>query len=136
MNYFNVAGEANRSYKGVNNKYALIANVANNYIDNQFEFIKDVIFGTTKAKIKKEKETARIQNALSTLSNQQQYVLDLKLQAATSENAKLKIFSETLTTYSGQKFGLVQQKENQLAVIFIVGSTVVLGAILLFKKYN
>ena len=136
MKQFNVAGEANRSYKGVDNPYSALANVANNYVDNQFELIKDVLFGTTKSKIARENEAARVQNALNNLSNQQQYVLNLKLQAAKNENEKLKIFADSLTAYSGQRFEVVQKKENQLALIMILGSVVVFGAILLFKKKN
>jgi|GEM_PF-4295957 len=134
MIYFNVAGEKDRSYKGVNNEYAAIANVANNYVDNMFELGKDLIFGTTKAKIKREDERARVQNALDNLSNQQKYVLNLKLQEATTEAAKQKVFADLLTQFSGQRFELSQKSNLQTGLIVIGGAVLLFGAILLFKR--
>lgn len=134
MIYFNVAGEKDRSYKGVKDPYSALANVANNYVDNQFEFFKDILFGTTKAKIARENEAARVQNALNNLSNQQKYVLDLKLQAAKNEAEKQKIFADTLTALSGQRFELSQKSNLQTGLIVIGGAVLLFGAILLFKR--
>ena len=133
MYYYNATGK-DSNYDGVNNKFAAIANVANNFVDNQFDFVKDLLFGTTKAKIARENEKARVQNALSALSNQQKYVLDLKLQSATTEREKQKIFAETLTALSGQKFEVAQKSTYQMAFIGIGGAVLLFTVIYLYKK--
>ena len=132
--YYNNASGKDSNYDGVNNKFAAIANVANNFVDNQFDLVKDLLFGTTKAKIARENEKSRVQNALGALSNQQKYVLDLKLQSATTEREKQKIFAETLTALSGQKFEVGQKSTYQMAFIGIGGAVLLFTVIFLYKK--
>jgi hypothetical protein len=103
-------------YGGVNNIYAAGAKVADNYINNQFELVKDIKFRLN----------------LAQLDNQQKFLLAQRLQDAQNETEKLKILSE----FAGMTGQSKSKNALTTALIFMGGALLLFGVVYFIKKRN
>lgn len=119
-------------YGGVDNPFAAVAKVADNFINNQFEIYKDILFKRQKKEQDRKDAEARFKLNLAQLDNQQKYLLAQRLQDAQNENEKLKILSE-FAGITGQS-----KSKNALttALIFMGGAILLFGVVYFIKKRN
>lgn len=119
-------------YGGVNNIYAAGAKVADNYINNQFELLKDILFKRQKKDQDRKDAEAKFKLNIAQLDNQQKFLLAQRLQDAQNETEKLKILSE-FAGISGQS-----KSKNALttALIFMGGALLLFGVVYFIKKRN
>jgi hypothetical protein len=119
-------------YGGVNNIYAAGAKVADNYINNQFDLLKDILFKRQKKEQDRKDAEAKFRLNLAQLDNQQKFLLAQRLQDAQNETEKLKILSE-FASVTGQS-----KSKNALttALIFMGGALLLFGVVYFIKKRN
>ena len=119
-------------YGGVNNIYAAGAKVADNYINNQFDLLKDILFKRQKKEQDRKDAESKFRLNLAQLDNQQKFLLAQRLQDAQNETEKLKILSE-FASVTGQS-----KSKNALttALIFMGGALLLFGVVYFIKKRN
>jgi hypothetical protein len=117
-------------YGGVNNIYAAGAKVADNYINNEFELLKDILFKRQKKEQDRKDLEARFKLNLAALDNQQKYLLAQKLQDAKTENEKLAILSQ----FAGVAGASASKNMLTTALIFMGGAVLLFGVVYFIKK--
>ena len=117
-------------YGGVNNIYAAGAKVIDNYINNEFELFKDILFKRQKKEQDRKDAEARFKLNLAQLDNQQKYLLAQRLQDAKNENEKLQILAEFagIASQSSSKNALTT------ALIFMGGALLLFGVAYFVKR--
>jgi len=124
------SGGFGQPYGGVNNIYAAGAKVADNYINNQFELLKDVLFKRQKKEQDRKDLEAAFKLNLASLDNQQKYLLAQKLQDAKTENEKLAILAQ----FAGMTEAGATKTIATTALIFMGGAILLFGVIYFIKK--
>lgn len=117
-------------YGGVNNIYAAGAKVVDNYINNEFELLKDILFKRQKKEQDRKDAEAAFKLNLAALDNQQKYLLAQRLQEAKNENEKLQILAEFASSAQAGS----STKNLTTALIFMGGALLLFGVIYFFKK--
>jgi len=122
--------QSSQPYGGVNNIYAAGAKVVDNYINNEFELLKDILFKRQKKEQDRKDAEAAFKLNLAALDNQQKFLLAQRLQDAKNENEKLQI----LTEFASSAQAGSSTRNLTTALIFMGGALLLFGVIYFVKK--